>query len=78
MLLSIIASDKQLSQALCQSVSADAVSMARCEVSDIEEMSSLFTAVEKYSGSLDSLVINHRKRGKGVLDCVLRCGFHRY
>lgn len=77
MSLSITASDKQLSQALCQSVSADAVDMACCGVSDIAEMSSLFTAVEKYSGSLCSVVINHRKREKRVLDGMLCCGFHR-
>jgi len=78
MSLSVIPSDKRLSQALCQSVCADAGGTACCEVSDIEEMSNLFMAVEKYSGSWCSAVINQRKREKRVLDCVLCCGFRRY
>lgn len=64
MSLSVTASAKQLSAALCQSVFADTVGVACCEVSDIGEMSNLFTAVEEYSESVCSVVINRRKREK--------------
>lgn len=64
MSLSVTASDKRLSAALCQCVFADTVDVACCEVSDIEEMSNLFMAVENYLESMCSVVINHRKREK--------------
>lgn len=69
MSLSVIASDKQLSQAVCQSVFAVTVGMACCEVSDIEEMSNLFMAVEKFRVLVFSC--NKSQKERKVIDCVL-------
>lgn len=76
MSLSITAGDKQLCQAPCPPVSAGAVGVMGWALSDSQEMSNLFMAGQKYSGSLCSALINHRKREKTVLDSVLCCEFH--
>lgn len=57
-------------------MSAGVVGVTGWALSDSQEMSNLLMAGQKYSRSLCSAVINHRKREKTGLDRVLRCEFH--